>query len=52
MQLDAATLARLGIVAGFALPALFLVPISLAAFYRITRARHAEIRAQLARRRH
>ncbi|HEU4431065.1 MAG TPA: MFS transporter [Myxococcota bacterium] len=47
MQLDAATLTRLGLVAGFALPALYLIPISLAAFYRINRARHAEIRARL-----
>jgi len=47
MQLDAATLTRLGVVAGFALPALYLIPISLAGFYRITRARHAEIRTRL-----
>jgi len=49
--LDAETLKRLGIVAGFALPLLYLIPVSLAAFYRITRARHAEILRALARRR-
>jgi Na+/melibiose symporter-like transporter len=46
--LDPAVTARLGAVAGFGLPVFYLVPISFAALYRITRARHAEIRARLA----
>lgn len=40
---------RLGLVAGFGLPILYLVPISFAALYRITRVRHAEILAAIAR---
>jgi Na+/melibiose symporter-like transporter len=49
--LDPETARRLGLVAGFAIPVCYLVPISLVALYRITRARHAEIRARLAERR-
>ncbi len=46
--LDPAITERIGIVAGFALPVFYLVPISFVVFYRITRERHAEIRARLA----
>jgi Na+/melibiose symporter-like transporter len=48
--LDADTTRRLGLVAGYAIPIFYLIPISFARFYRVTRARHAEIRAQLAQR--
>ena len=46
--IEPAVTSRLGLVAGFALPLFYLIPISFAVFYRITRARHDEIRAQLA----
>jgi Na+/melibiose symporter-like transporter len=42
---------RLGIVVGVAVPLLYLIPISLITRYRITRARHAEIRAAIEARR-
>jgi Na+/melibiose symporter-like transporter len=42
---------RLGIVVGVALPALYVIPILLVTRYRITRERHAEIRAALDARR-
>ncbi len=42
---------RLGLVAGFGLPVFYLVPIAFAGFYRITRKRHEQIRAQLDQRR-
>jgi GPH family glycoside/pentoside/hexuronide:cation symporter len=48
--LDAAVIRRIGIVAGFCLPLFYLLPISGIRFYRITRARHAAIRAKLAER--
>jgi len=41
------TISRLGIVVGIAVPLLYLIPIALITRYRITRARHAEIRAAL-----
>ena len=47
--LDSAVTSRLGLVAGFGLPFFYLIPISFSLFYRITRERHEEIRAQLAR---
>jgi GPH family glycoside/pentoside/hexuronide:cation symporter len=49
--LDPSVTSRLGLVAGFGLPILYLLPISFAAFYRITRARHIEIRERLEERR-
>ena len=42
---------NLGIVVGVILPLFYLIPISLISRYRITRQRHAEIRAELERRR-
>jgi len=51
VSLDPATLRRLGVVAGFGLPILYLIPLAIAAFYRIDRARHAEIVAALGKRR-
>lgn len=48
--IDAGVITRLGVVAGFGLPAFFLIPIALTAVYRVTRARHVEIRAGLAQR--
>jgi Na+/melibiose symporter-like transporter len=42
---------RLGAVVGMAVPLLYLIPIALITRYRITRERHAEIRAALAARR-
>jgi Na+/melibiose symporter-like transporter len=42
---------RLGVVVGLLIPLLYVVPISLITRYRLTRARHAEIRAALAARR-
>ena len=42
---------HLGIVVGVLVPLLYIVPISLIPRYRITRARHAEIRAALEARR-
>ena len=47
VALDVGTSSRLGAVAGLGLPLFYLLPISLVVFYRITRTRHAEIRAQL-----
>ena len=41
---------RIGVVAGLGVPLFYLLPIALVAFYDVTRARHAEIRAQLAAR--
>jgi Na+/melibiose symporter-like transporter len=41
------TVARLGAVVGLGLPLFYLVPIALVTRYRITRERHAEIRAAL-----
>jgi Na+/melibiose symporter-like transporter len=41
------TIRRLGLVVGIAVPLLYLIPIALVTRYRITRERHAEIRAQL-----
>jgi glycoside/pentoside/hexuronide:cation symporter, GPH family len=49
VTLDSAVTSRLGLVAGFGLPLFYLIPISFAVLYRITRERHEEIRAQLAR---
>ena len=51
VALDVGTSSRLGVVAGLGLPLFYLLPISLVVFYRITRTRHAEIRAQLEQRR-
>ena len=48
--LDPAVTHRIGLVAGFGVPFFYLLPIALVAFYDITRARHATIRAALARR--
>jgi Na+/melibiose symporter-like transporter len=42
---------RLGIVVGVLVPLLYVIPISLITRYRITRARHAEIKAALDARR-
>jgi Na+/melibiose symporter-like transporter len=42
---------RLGIVVGVAVPLLYLIPIGMVTRYRITRARHAEIKAVLDARR-
>ena len=42
---------RLGIVVGVAVPLLYLIPIGMVTRYRITRARHAEIKAALDARR-
>lgn len=42
---------RLGIVVGLIVPLFYVIPIALITRYRITRARHAEIRAALATRR-
>jgi Na+/melibiose symporter-like transporter len=42
---------QLGIVVGVVLPLLHIIPISLILRYRITQARHREIRAQLEARR-
>lgn len=47
---DAGVITRLGIVAGFGLPGFYLIPIALTTLYRVTRARHREIRAGLAER--
>ena len=41
---------RLGVVGGVLVPVLYLVPYYLATLYRISRERHAEIRAALAAR--
>ena len=46
-SVDPATVRMLGIIAGIALPLLFLFPFSLISRYRITREAHAEIRRQL-----
>ncbi|HZZ86744.1 MAG TPA: hypothetical protein VFE13_00285, partial [Caulobacteraceae bacterium] len=46
-----ATITRLGLVAGVLVPLLFVVPAALAMRYSITREKHAEIRAELDRRR-
>jgi len=45
------TILRLGIVVGVAVPLLYLIPIALITRYRITRAKHAEIKAALEARR-
>lgn len=45
------TVLRLGVVVGLLVPLLYVLPISLITRYRITRARHAEIRAALDARR-
>ncbi|HZZ87091.1 MAG TPA: MFS transporter, partial [Caulobacteraceae bacterium] len=50
-QVDPATITRLGLVAGVLVPLLFVVPAALAMRYSITREKHAEIRAELDRRR-
>lgn len=42
---------RLGVVVGLLIPLLYVLPIGLITRYRLTRARHAEIRAALAARR-
>ena len=47
----AETIRNLGIVVGVIVPIFYLIPIGLIRRYRITRARHAEIRAELERRR-
>lgn len=46
-DVPAGSILRLGVVVGVAVPLLYVVPISLITRYRITRARHAEIRAAL-----
>jgi Na+/melibiose symporter-like transporter len=46
-SVDPATIKLLGVIAGIALPLLFLFPFSLISRYRITRETHAEIRRQL-----
>ncbi len=46
-SVDPATIRMLGVIAGIALPLLFLFPFSLISRYRITREAHAEIRRQL-----
>ncbi len=50
-ELDPGTIVNLGIAAGIVMPVFFLIPFGLFAFYKITRAEHARIRAELARRR-
>jgi Na+/melibiose symporter-like transporter len=50
-DVPAESIARLGVVVGIAVPLLYLVPIALITRYRITRERHAEIRAALDARR-
>jgi GPH family glycoside/pentoside/hexuronide:cation symporter len=46
-EVPAQSITRLGVVVGIAVPLLYLFPISLITRYRITRARHAEIRDAL-----
>lgn len=46
-SVDPSTIRMLGVIAGIALPLLFLFPFSLISRYRITREAHAEIRRQL-----
>ena len=46
-EVPADAIVRLGAVVGIAIPLLYLIPISLITRYKITRARHAEIRAAL-----
>jgi GPH family glycoside/pentoside/hexuronide:cation symporter len=50
-DVPADAIVRLGVVVGVALPLLYLIPISLISRYRITRAKHAEIKAALEARR-
>lgn len=49
-EVPADAIRRLGLVVGIAVPLLNLIPIGLITRYRITRARHAEIRSALAAR--
>ncbi len=46
-SVDPDTVKLLGVIAGIALPLLFLFPFSLISRYKITRETHAEIRRQL-----
>ncbi|HEY2177806.1 MAG TPA: MFS transporter [Caulobacteraceae bacterium] len=48
---DPHTVTRLGVVAGLLVPLLLVIPLMLGGLYRITRASHAEVRAELALRR-
>jgi Na+/melibiose symporter-like transporter len=50
-DVPADSILRLGIVVGVAVPLLYLIPISLITRYRITRSRHADIKAALDARR-
>jgi Na+/melibiose symporter-like transporter len=50
-EVPAGSILRLGIVVGVAVPLLYLIPISLITRYRITREKHAEIKAALEARR-
>ena len=50
-QVSATSILHLGIVVGVAVPLMYLIPISLITRYRITRARHSEIKAALDARR-
>ena len=50
-EVPADTIVKLGVAVGVLLPLLHFIPISLIFRYRITRARHAQIRAELEARR-
>ncbi len=44
---DMALITRLGVIVGILLPLLFFIPMALGKFYRLTRAMHREVHAQL-----